>query len=208
MRSKVCLAQQDGHIFIILAAMTPRQVRIVQESFQLIAPRASEAARLFYDTVFHLAPEVRPLFPDDMAGQRTKFIQMLGMVINSLGNASEISEHMADLGRRHASYEVKEKHYALIGQALLSTLQKLLGAHFTTEIRSAWAAAYNMLTRLMLEAAATPYATGNFYGSIVRGVVASQYGAAVAMPDQNEQASDAAPSGESVLRKHLSRADI
>lgn len=203
MRSKVCLAQHEGHVFIVMPALTPAQVRIVQESFRLFSPEAGRAARIFYDNLFHLAPEIRPLFPDDMTYQENKFVQMLAMVIKSLRNVSTISEHLADLGRRHASYEVREKHYAIVGQALLSTLSKLLGPQFTAEVQDAWTAAYNMLARIMLEAAAAPCTTGNFYGSIIRDVVTSQYGVEESGTPQNTLPRPAAPQGKLVRKKLL-----
>lgn len=102
MSSKVCLAQNGGYIFIVTTAMTPDQVRTVQESFGLLTPHAAEAARMFYDELFHIAPEARELFPKDMTGQHRKFVQMLATVVKSLGNISTVSEHIVGLGRRHA----------------------------------------------------------------------------------------------------------
>ena len=36
--------------------MTPEQVRLVQESFAKVAPIADQAAIMFYDRLFELAP--------------------------------------------------------------------------------------------------------------------------------------------------------
>jgi hemoglobin-like flavoprotein len=176
MSSKVCLAQYEGDIFFVLPAMTAQQVRIVQETFRQIAPHAAEAVHIFYEDLFRIAPETRRLFPHDMAAQKSKLIQMLTTVVNSLTNASAISDHLADLGRRHASYDVTELHYAYVGQALLSMLRRVFGPNFTEEIHDAWVAAYSMLARTMLEAARLPYSTGDFFSRVLHGVMTSQYG--------------------------------
>ena len=42
--------------------MTPEQVTLVQESFELVVPIAETAAVLFYDRLFELDPSLRPLF--------------------------------------------------------------------------------------------------------------------------------------------------
>jgi hemoglobin-like flavoprotein len=189
MNGKVRLAQHEGHIFIVLPVMTPRQVRIVQQSFHQITPHAAKAAQIFYECLFQIAPHTRRLFPDDMTAQKSKLVQMLATVVTSLGNVSAISEHLADLGRRHASYDVTERHYVYVGQALLLMLQRLLGPNYTDDVQDAWSAAYNMLARTMLEAAPMPYPTSNFFNCIVRGVMTSQYGVSeVAAPSQAQSA--------------------
>jgi len=105
----------------------------------------------------------------------------LTMVVKSLGNVSTISAHLADLGRRHASYDVTEEHYVYVGQALLLMLRRLLGPSYTEEIQDAWSAAYNMLARMMLP-------TSNFFGRLVRGVMTSQYGVSEFAAPSQEQA--------------------
>ena len=64
--------------------MTPEQIALVQTSFKSVAPIASKAADLFYDRLFEIAPEVRPMFPADLSGQKVKPIAMLGTAVNNL----------------------------------------------------------------------------------------------------------------------------
>jgi nitric oxide dioxygenase len=62
-------------------------------------------------------------------------------------------EHIRALARRHVEYGVEETHYAKVGEALLWTLEQGLGESFTGEVREAWASAYGLLSRTMIEAA-------------------------------------------------------
>ena len=57
------------------------------------------------------------------------------------------------LAQRHVGYGVSERDYATVGAALLWTLQQGLGAGFTPEVRSAWAAAYDLISTNMIAAA-------------------------------------------------------
>jgi hemoglobin-like flavoprotein len=200
MSSKVRLAQYDGHVFIVFAAMTPRQVQIVQNTFRLLAPHAAEATEIFYNELFRIAPDTRELFPGDLTHQKGKFVQMLGTVVRCLDDVSAISEHIADLGRRHASYDVREGDYKVVGQALLSMLHRSLGARCTPEIRDAWAAAYEMIAWVMKEAAAEPHPAGMFFSRVVRGVMTSQYGVACGL-DADEEERAAAAQTERPLRR-------
>jgi len=54
--------------------VTPNQITLVQDSFQLVAPIADTASELFYTRLFELDPSVRPLFPTDIADQRRKLM--------------------------------------------------------------------------------------------------------------------------------------
>ena len=46
--------------------MTPSQITLVQESFAKVAPISDQAAVLFYDRLFEVAPPVRAMFPEDL----------------------------------------------------------------------------------------------------------------------------------------------
>ena len=57
------------------------------------------------------------------------------------------------LAERHVGYGAQPAHYAVVGQALIDTLDKGLGAEFTPETRAAWETAYGTLSAVMIEAA-------------------------------------------------------
>ena len=180
--SKIRLAQHGGYIFIVRTALTPTQVGIVQDSFKRIGPQATEASRIFYDELFRISPELRALFPDDLSAHKAKFVQMLAGVVRSLDQIAAISEELVDLGRRHMSYDVEDDHYAIVGDALLWTINRVLGVEFTPEARDAWASAYDMIARVMQEGSEVSHTTEGFYSAVIRSVMTSQYGMAVMQP--------------------------
>ncbi|HAD87769.1 MAG TPA: hemin receptor [Rhodospirillaceae bacterium] len=134
--------------------MTPEQIALVQDSFKSVAPIADTAADLFYGRLFEVAPQLRPMFPQDMSEQKKKLMQMIGVAVNSLHQIETIVEPVQDLGRRHVGYGVKDEHYEIVGGALLWTLGQGLGDAFTPEVEEAWAEAYGLLATVMKEAAA------------------------------------------------------
>ena len=176
------LAQHGGYVFAVRTALTPEQIGIVQDSFKRIGPQAAEASRIFYDELFRMSPGLRALFPQDMAAHKTKFVQMLATVVRSLNQISAISEEIVDLGRRHMSYDIEPDHYAMVGEALLWTINRMLGAEFTPQVRDAWEAAYGMLARAMQKGAETSHTTEDFYGAIIRSVMTSLYGVSATKP--------------------------
>src|SRR6516162_5729673 len=70
--------------------MTPDQVRLVQESFAKLVPIADQAASMFYERLFEIAPQVRAMFPPDMAEQQRKLMATLTIVVGGLSNLESI----------------------------------------------------------------------------------------------------------------------
>jgi nitric oxide dioxygenase len=134
--------------------MTPQQQHLIRDTWAQVAPIADQAAILFYERLFELDPALRRLFSrTDMPAQRKNLMQTLAVVVKGIDNLTPLIPAVEALGRRHAGYGVKPKHYATVGQALLDTLQAGLGDAFTPDARDAWGEAYELLAGVMLSAA-------------------------------------------------------
>jgi hemoglobin-like flavoprotein len=133
--------------------MTSDQVQLVQQSFAKVAPISEQAALLFYDRLFEVAPSVRAMFPDDMTEQRKKLMATLAVVVNGLTNLEAVLPAARALAKRHVSYGAKPEHYPVVGGALLWTLEKGLGDDWTPELAAAWTAAYGTLSGFMISEA-------------------------------------------------------
>lgn len=133
--------------------MTPQHQTLIRETWGQVTPIADVAARLFYDRLFQLDPSLRRLFSrTDMDAQRKNLVQTLAVVVKGIDNVAPLLPAVEALGRRHAGYGVKQKHYATVGQALLDTFQAGLGDAFTPDAREAWGEAYELLAGVMLSA--------------------------------------------------------
>ena len=133
--------------------MTPEQVQLVQQSFSKVAPIADQAALMFYDRLFEVAPQVKAMFPADMTEQRKKLMATLAIVVNGLSNLESILPAASALATRHVAYGAKAEHYPVVGSALLWTLEKGLGEAWTADVAGAWTAAYGTLSRFMISEA-------------------------------------------------------
>lgn len=130
--------------------MTEDQVKLVQESFAKVAPISEQAAVIFYDRLFEVAPGVKAMFSSDMTEQRKKLMAMLAVVINGLNDLPSVLPAASALARRHVGYGAKPEHYPVVGGALLWTLERGLGEAWTPEIAAAWTAAYGTLSGYMI----------------------------------------------------------
>jgi hemoglobin-like flavoprotein len=133
--------------------MNALQIKLVQDSFAKVAPIADQAAMIFYDRLFEVAPTVKAMFPADMTEQRKKLMGTLAVVVNGLGNLESVLPAASALAKRHVNYGAKREHYPVVGGALLWTLEKGLGKAWTPEIADAWTAAYGTLSGYMISEA-------------------------------------------------------
>jgi nitric oxide dioxygenase len=133
--------------------MTPDQVKLVQQSFSKVAPISDQAAILFYDRLFEVAPQVKSMFPTDLTEQRKKLMATLAVVVGGLSDLPSILPAASALAKRHVSYGAKPEHYPVVGSALLWTLEKGLGDGWTPEVATAWTTAYGTLSGFMISEA-------------------------------------------------------
>jgi hemoglobin-like flavoprotein len=133
--------------------MTPEQVTLVQTSFERVLPIADQAAALFYRRLFELDPPLRALFKGAIEAQGRKLMTMLRVVIAGLDRLERLVPAIQQLGARHHGYGVQAEHYATVAAALLWTLERGLGEHWTPEVAGAWVSAYQLLAATMVEAA-------------------------------------------------------
>jgi len=134
--------------------ITSDDVRRVRESFALVVPIKEAAADLFYNRLFEIAPRVQVLFPDDLREQKRKLMAMLATAVAGLHNLDKLVPAVKDLGARHVGYGAKAEHYAVVGEALLWTLESGLGEAFTPDVRQAWTKVYSTLAAVMQAGAA------------------------------------------------------
>ena len=133
--------------------MTPAQKELVQNTWTLVVPIADTATTMFYDRLFAIDPGSRELFENtDLAEQRLKLLQVLSVAIAGLDDLGRLIPIVEDLGRRHASYGVRDEHYDSVGVALLWTLQQGLGAAWNAETAAAWTEVYGVLSGVMQRA--------------------------------------------------------
>ena len=135
--------------------MNTQQIHLVQESFEHVKPIAGLAADLFYRRLFDLDPALRLMFKADMSDQKAKLMATLGFAVAGLNHPEKVLKAVRHLGQRHATYGGRPAHYAVVGEALLWTLEQGLGEKYTPAGADAWTALYGLVSTTM-QAAAQP----------------------------------------------------
>ena len=132
--------------------MTPEVISLVKESYSKVVLISEQAAELFYQRLFTIAPDVKPLFRGDMKDQGRKLMATLGVVVGSLDRLDKILPAVKELAVRHVGYGVEDRHYDMVGEALIWTLETGLGEGFTPAHKLAWLETYTLLAGVMIEA--------------------------------------------------------
>lgn len=127
----------------------------LQRSWDRVTKHGNDVALYFYSHLFVSHPEVRPMFPLSMSGQRDKFVGVLGRVVSHVDQLENDAGYLKHLGRDHRKYAVIMEHYNAVGASLFATLRHFLGDDWDEHLAADWAAAYQVIARIMFEAADT-----------------------------------------------------
>jgi hemoglobin-like flavoprotein len=141
--------------------ITDSEKDVLRRTWKLVVPIAETAADLFYKRLFELKPEYAALFTSDLTAQKRKLVQMLAFIVKSLdwpesawkdtvSAEEDLVLVVLALGRRHKDlYKIPNESYAVVGEALLWTLDYGLGKAFDDEARAAWLHVYQIVSTAM-----------------------------------------------------------
>ena len=132
--------------------MTEAQQQLIRSTFSEVDRISQVFALTFYQRLFELDPRLRALFHTDIEEQSRKLMQFLRKLVECIDHTEDIIPALESLGRRHATYGVREEHYETGGSALLWTFGQVLGGGFTAEARTAWERLYVNVAETMKRA--------------------------------------------------------
>lgn len=131
-------------------------VRALETSFDIVAPRGEELMHEFYTRLFEAAPAVRPLFADtDLQRQKTMLLGTLVLLRKSLRDLEAIVPKLRELGARHVAYGARPEHYPVVGEVLIAAMEAVAGPVWQPEYEQAWREAFAVVAGAMLDGATT-----------------------------------------------------
>ena len=125
----------------------------LETSFDLVAARGDELMDVFYSRLFAAAPAVRPLFPANMARQKTMLLGALVLLRKSLRNLDAIEPTLRSLGARHVGYGAEPEHYPVVGSTLIASMAAIAGDDWQPEYEAAWSVAFDLVAGAVLAGA-------------------------------------------------------
>jgi len=125
----------------------------LRKNFADVAAHGDEVPLFFYSDLFIKHPEVRDMFPISMEAQRGHLVDALVKIVSNVDSSSDLTAFLEGLGRDHRKFGAVTDHYEAVGSSLLATLEYFSGPSWTPELKSDWAAAYDLIGSVMIAAA-------------------------------------------------------
>jgi len=97
-----------------------------------------ELGALFYDTLFDLAPNLKPVFNKPRQILSSKFIEMMSTMVSFHGDPMRMEEQITWLGFRHIKYGAKPEHSKVLGDVLVETMARAVEEDWTMDMADAW----------------------------------------------------------------------
>ncbi|PSK91852.1 hemoglobin-like flavoprotein [Murinocardiopsis flavida] len=132
---------------------SPRVIDVVRATCATLPDDSTLLAEHFYDHLFRLAPDIRPMFAADMTQQQIRMSEALLDVVRNLDQPQEIQAYLRDLGAHHYRVlGVEPAQYRYVGWALVRAVGDLSNS-WSSHTGSAWVLVYEWITANMLAGA-------------------------------------------------------
>ena len=133
--------------------MTPETIALIKSSYAEVTAKPRRLAARFYDELFAVAPNLRPLFPSDLTLLQGHFEAAIALVVRNLDEMSALRESLRDLGAQHVHWGARPEDYVTAREALLKAIGALSPTWDDTLERD-WRSAVTSIIVPMLEGAA------------------------------------------------------
>jgi NAD(P)H-flavin reductase len=93
------------------------------------------------------------MFPPAMGDQRKHLAAALARTVWSMDDTPALTEYLSQLAVCHRTFGVRDDHYQVFGETLITALRMFSGGLWTAGAQSAWEAAFSHISTIMIQAA-------------------------------------------------------
>lgn len=98
-------------------------------------------------------PSCIPLFKGDLQVQGRALVRMISVCLDCLDAPDDFNSNLERLAKSHAQKGVVVKEYFLVGEVLIWTLDKCLGAQLDNASRGVWLKIYSKMLSVIIPVA-------------------------------------------------------
>lgn len=135
-------------------------IRVLEDSYALLKPHAGRLTQEFYRRLFEAHPQLRSMFPAEIALQEKKLADTLEAVIDGLRDPAGLREKVKSLGKLHADKGVVAGQYPVVTKLIIEVAAEIAGPAWTPSVQHEWRRALEQISAIMIHASGRGGAAG------------------------------------------------
>lgn len=131
--------------------MTEAKIHRIRYSWGRIVAYREKAGQVFYGKLFALAPDLRPLFEQNVEVQNKKLILAVTVIVSKLNKLENLEQEMHWLGRMHRGFDLQALHFELFSKSFLEMLRVISRDLWDEATEEAWQELLEIISQAMLK---------------------------------------------------------
>lgn len=124
---------------------------IIKATAPVLKEKGEAITTAMYKILFERNPELKELFKDAEPDQYKKLAQAVYAYAANIDNLGALGKGIETIAQAHVKTNIKPEHYPLVGGALLSAIEEVLGEAASADIMNAWKEAYFFLADVLIK---------------------------------------------------------
>lgn len=129
--------------------MDDHSISLILSSIVKLTPMDERVDVMFNERLLDVYPDVYRLFVFDVPPAERKLILTISLVLDQLRHFGAIFPAVKALAQSNKTFRLVEMHYDALGETLIWTLRRSLGARFCCDLERAWRNALSRSPRQM-----------------------------------------------------------
>jgi hemoglobin-like flavoprotein len=125
--------------------------KILKDTEHILWEKQVDVTTRMYEILFEKYPQTQDLFKKFRSHQPNMFAATLMAHMMSLDDPEELLSLRVGICRRHVDAGVKEEHYPMLADALISAMREILSEKMDEKTIQAWEKWYYFLANLLIE---------------------------------------------------------
>jgi nitric oxide dioxygenase len=131
--------------------LTVSTIITVKASIPVLEKYGLTISSRMYDILFEKYPDTRAMFSQAPEQQPNILAAAVAAYARNIDNLGSLADAVSKISKTHVRNNVKPEHYPMLGDALFTAMQDVLGDAATPEVLEAWKEAYFFLSDILIE---------------------------------------------------------
>lgn len=131
--------------------LTVSTIITVKASIPVLEKYGLAISSRMYDILFEKYPDTRAMFNKAPEQQPNILAAAVAAYARNIDNLGSLADAVSKISATHVRSNVKPEHYPMLGDALFTAMQDVLGEEATPDVLEAWKEAYFFLADILIE---------------------------------------------------------